>query len=108
MHTPVVVIALCTGMLALSACDKTPVSPPAPKVEAAQTGSAAAAGSVANTSVPTADSVFPAANAAKVDPNLGRSNSPLSAAQESAAMPMPGQNNDHSAPLGPAKRASAP
>jgi hypothetical protein len=28
--------------------------------------------------------------------------------QESSAMPMPGQNNDHSAPVGAAKRASSP
>jgi hypothetical protein len=39
---------------------------------------------------------------------LGRSNNTMSATQESTAMPMPGQNNDHSAPLGPARRASAP
>jgi hypothetical protein len=43
-----------------------------------------------------------------VDPKPGRSNDTISAAQESTAMPMPGQNNDHSAPLGPAKRATSP
>jgi hypothetical protein len=32
----------------------------------------------------------------------------MSRAQESAAMPLPGQNNDHSAPLIPAKPASQP
>jgi hypothetical protein len=32
----------------------------------------------------------------------------MTQSQESSAMPMPGQNNDHSAPVGPAKRASSP
>ena len=108
MRKPFTLIALCTGALALNACDKTPTSHPAPIVEPVQTESAAAAGPVATTSVPSADSVFSPASAAKADPTLGRSNSTMSAAQESTAMPIPGQNNDHSAPLGPAKRASAP
>lgn len=108
MRMPFAVIALCASALALNACDKTPTSPPAPVVKPVQTESAAAAGSVASTSVPSADSVLSPANATTADPTLGRSNSPMSAAQQSTAMPMPGQNNDHSAPLGSAKRASAP
>jgi hypothetical protein len=44
----------------------------------------------------------------KADSKAGRSNAGLSAAQESGAMPMPGQNNDHSAPLPAPKGASSP
>jgi len=101
-------IAICAGALALVACDKTPTQPPAPKVESAQIESGASTGPAGDTSVPSADSVLSPANATKADPTLGRSNKAMSAAQESTAMPMPGQNNDHSAPLGPAKGASTP
>jgi hypothetical protein len=38
----------------------------------------------------------------------GRSNAPMTRNQESNAMPMAGQNNDHSAPAAPDKTASAP
>jgi hypothetical protein len=109
MSKPWILIAVFTGVLVLGACDKTPRAPPSPVVSAAVPAeSAAAAGSVADPSVPPAGAVFAPANAAKIDPPQGRSNTAMSAAQESTAMPMPGQSNDHSAPLGPAKRASAP
>ncbi len=109
MHTPFALIALCTCVLFLGACEKTPTSPPAPMVsDPAPTESRATTGSVATPSVPSAESVFSTANATKVDPPPGRSNRTMSAAQESTAMPMPGQNNDHSAPLTPAKPASSP
>lgn len=108
MNTALALIVLSAGVLGLGACDKTPSSPPLPTVNqpvATQTGTRA--GSVAESSVPPAASVFPSANAPP-QATAGRSNSTMSAAQESTAMPMPGQNNDHSAPLGPARRASAP
>ncbi|MBT9596536.1 MAG: hypothetical protein IV094_11170 [Vitreoscilla sp.] len=109
MNTRFAGTALCACVLWLGACDKTPTSPPTPIVNATvPTESGATAGAVANPSVPSAESVLPPATATKADPTLGRSNSTMSAAQESTAMPMPGQNNDHSAPLGPAKPASAP
>jgi hypothetical protein len=109
MQTPFAVIALCASMLSLGACDKTPTTPPAPSVgQPSPTESPVTAGSAADPSVPSAESVFPRATATRADPTLGRSNSAMSAAQESTAMPMPGQNNDHSAPIGPARRASSP
>lgn len=109
MHTPWALIALCTCVLGLGACDKTPTTPPTPTVhQPVQSEAAATGGSAASASVPSAESVFPPTSAAKADATQGRSNSTMSAAQESTAMPMPGQNNDHSAPLGTAKRASAP
>ena len=109
MKTPSALIALCACVLGLAACDKTPTPPPTPMVDKqVPTGSGATAGSVADPSVPSADSVLSPANTTKADPTARRSNSTMSAGQESTAMPMPGQNNDHSAPLVPGKRASSP
>ena len=63
----------------------------------------------ADPSVPPADSVaLPAGATAGPDARAGRTNAAMTRGEESAAMPMPGQNNDHSAPLAPAKRASSP
>jgi hypothetical protein len=59
-------------------------------------------------SLPTTAEVLAPGVAGKADHAAGRSNSSLSATQEKSQMPMPGQNNDHSAPLTPAQRASSP
>ena len=108
MNTPFALIALCACVLGLSACDKTQPIPPTPTVNKPLVNeSVATAGSV-DPSLPPIQSVLSPAAATKADPTAGRSNTTMSAAQESTAMPMPGQNNDHSAPLGPAKRASSP
>lgn len=101
------------AVLALMACSKAgpevpaPVTmplPPAPVTAEVAVPSAAAA----STSVPAAASVFTPPAETKPDPAAGRSNKAMSRAEESTAMPLPGQNNDHSAPLPPAKRASGP
>lgn len=96
IHGPLCLITVCAGALWLGACDKPPPEPPV------------ANASVPDPSVPPAETVRAPAEAASADPTAARSNTPLSAAQESAAMPLPGQNNDHSAPAAPAERASAP
>lgn len=70
--------------------------------------SGAASADAPDTSVPAAASVFGATSAASASAAGARLNQSMSRAQESAAMPMPGQNNDHSAPLGPPKPASSP
>ncbi|WP_310383383.1 hypothetical protein [Roseateles sp.] len=90
--------------LALCACDKRPLDTPEPRLDTGATDAAAiannASASAPTPSVPPADEVFTAsATATKADPTAGRSNSAMSRAQESTAMPMPGQNNDHSAAL---------
>ena len=93
----------CAGLVAaaLCGCGKAPPEfPPALPVSSSA--------SAAETSVPAAASVFAPAPAGSADPAAGRSNKSMTQAQESTAMPMPGQNNDHSAPVGPAKPASAP
>jgi hypothetical protein len=98
--------ALVVTALALIACGKAPSEPPAAtaKPPTYETVPVPAGGS--GTSVPDAASVLTPAGAAKADPAAGRSNNAMSRSQESSAMPVPGQNNDHSAPLGPAKSAS--
>ncbi|MCV2356492.1 hypothetical protein LNV09_20315 [Paucibacter sp. B2R-40] len=106
---------LCLVALTLSACDKAPpnpIWPPEPKVRPVTGELAAQVASAPQTSVPSVPSAATVlatpATATKVDPTAGRSNSAMSRAQESSAMPMPGQNNDHSAPLTPTKPASGP
>jgi hypothetical protein len=102
------------GLLALSltACEKAPpnpIWPPEPQVKPVTSDSAPQPQTALLPSVPAADEVINTpATAAKPDPTAGRSNSAMSRAQESSAMPMPGQNNDHSAPVNPPKPSSAP
>jgi len=99
-------IAIAVLALALGACSKAPEEPSAPMATPAQAGSAPATAVGSNTSVPDAASVLKPGDATKSDPAAGRSTGEMTRAQESGAMPLPGQNNDHSAPLPPARRAS--
>ncbi|MDO9093319.1 MAG: hypothetical protein Q8R98_29090 [Rubrivivax sp.] len=98
--------AFCLAALALTACDKKPADPPLPQVTAAP-AQGATAGIASDPSVPDAAAVFPASAASQPAVTAGRENKSISASQESTAMPLPGQNNDHSAPLIPAKPASS-
>lgn len=98
------VAAFVVTALALAACGQGPTDPPKP----VQGETAPTTAGAADTSVPDAGSVLTPATAAKADPAAGRSNNSMSRTQESSAMPLPGQNNDHSAPLTPAQRASGP
>lgn len=98
--------------LLVSACSKrdpennTPATPTTP---AQFPATAPANARSTDASVPPADSVaMPAGNAPRADATAGRANTAMTRREESSAMPMPGQNNDHSAPLAPAKRASGP
>jgi hypothetical protein len=53
--------------------------------------------------VPAADTVFaPPSAVPNASAPAGRTNSSLTRADEANAMPLPGQNNDHSAPVMPA------
>jgi len=108
VHAPIRALAAGLVVLGLFGCSKTPAEFPVPPTGAAPVLPSATPAIEGDTSVPSASSVFAPAPAASVDPAAGRANKPMSQAQESTAMPMPGQNNDHSAPLTPAKPASAP
>ena len=102
-------VIVAAGLLA---CSEKPAELPAPRpaevVVTPVIPGTAPATPAASTSVPSAASVLGSTPATKPDPTAGRSNKTMSRAEESTAMPMPGQNNDHSAPLPPAKRASSP
>jgi hypothetical protein len=104
MNTPLALGALCACVLLLGACDKKQAPPPTPKVsELVSTPSAATTGPAFDPSMP---SMNPGTSAAKATP--GPKDGTRAPSQESKSTPMPGQNNDHSAPLSPAKGASAP
>ena len=103
----VLAAALVVTALLLSACTKVAPEGSVPVIRAEPLATAPVT-SVPDTSVPDAASVLTPGVAPKADAAAGRSNTAMSRTQESNQMPMPGQNNDHSAPLTPAKRASAP
>jgi hypothetical protein len=104
---PSILAALAAStILLLSACDKNAADPPMPRTEVFPVAPTIAG----DTSVPSASSVMAPAEAAppKDSPPATRSNEALTGAQESAAMPMGGQANDHSAPKPAEAAASAP
>ena len=102
------VAALAAVMVLLSACEKRAGDPPVPRAEAARPVVPSA---TPDPSVPAAAAVLtaPTTPTAK-DAASGRATGSLTAAQESSAMPMPGQVNNHSTTaLDAVKRgASAP
>jgi len=109
MRTPLTLSALCLFSLMLTACDKERSKPPAPQVEPVHVQTGTISSTATDTSVPAADSVLPPGNETpKPGAATGRSNKEMTRSQESSAMPMAGQNNDHSAPLATVKPASAP
>jgi hypothetical protein len=99
-------MALCLPLLALCGCDRAGKLPP---IQAVKPDMGMTRPAAADTSVPSADAVFaPADGASSADAAAGRSNKAMTRGEESAAMPMAGQNNDHSAPVAKAKPASGP
>ena len=106
---PTILAALAAStLLALSACDRNEADPPMPRAETFPV----APSKPGDTSVPSASSVMAPAEVAppKDAPPATRSDKPLTTAQESTAMPLGGQANDHSAPkaVEAASAASAP
>ena len=106
MRATIPLAALGLVALHLCGCSQAVPEPPAVPPMPAQTESGLTQRSGPDTSVPPAATVIAPPPATKTDPVAGRANSTMSQTQESTAMPMAGQNNDHSAPLTPAKRAS--
>lgn len=98
--------ALTVMALALCACSKAPTDPATATTRPDPAGSAPATAGGGDTSVPDASTVLTPADPARPASAAGRTNGAMTRAQESSAMPMPGQNNDHSAPLPPSRRAS--
>jgi hypothetical protein len=109
MRTPFAVIVLFASVLSLGACDKASTTPPTPQADRPlPAGSDARAGPVGDPSVPSAESALGPANTSKANPTVVAKDGERSPAQVSKGVPLPGQNNDHSAPLDTAKRASSP
>lgn len=106
-------LALGVGVLALAGCDKNVLPTGEPTVAPSavptvigpvMTEPMARGASADDPSVPDAAAVFP--NPGASQPALAQQppNSPLTDAQESKSMPLPGQNNDHSLPVKPQKQ----
>jgi hypothetical protein len=108
MRTLFTVACFSLAAVVLGACDESPPVASMPHAMPVQAASSSATGDARDPSVPPVDSVITPPSQTQTDPQAGRTNRSMSRAQESTAMPMPGQNNDHSAPLTPAKRASGP
>ena len=106
MYRHLSVVALAAAATFLAGCDGTPAKPAPAMQEAAQPVSPQAPSTDA--SVPPAASVITPGAVPKPEAPGARTNRSMTRAEESSAMPMPGQNNDHSAPLAPAKGASTP
>ena len=104
-----ILLTVALAALCLSACDKKRADAPTPQVLSDAALPAKAPGLPGDTSVPAAAAVLtPAEGRANTVPDTMRTNKTMTRAEESAAMPMAGQANDHSAPLAADKRASAP
>ena len=115
MQTPIKLSALAlSGLLLLAACEQKQPSPL--NTRAGANGNVVTQGAAGDTSVPPAQSVFPTVQGGfqaapgptpAPAPAPTRSNNKMSRAEESAAMPMAGQNNDHSAPTAASAPASS-
>lgn len=109
MNTSFALIALCAGVLSLGACDKTQTTASAPMVDQPMpSASGVMAGPLTDPSLPSAESAISQSNVSKTDPTPVRTDGTRQPAQDGRTTPMPGQNNDHSAPLGAGRPASAP
>jgi hypothetical protein len=111
MSKSMICSVLVLGLLGMVGCDKSRSGPPAPRVDAGKAAVAMMPSSaVPNPSVPSAESVLtPSAAATAKDERGTGQNAALTRAQESSAMPMSGQVNNHSSTaLDSAKHASAP
>lgn len=95
MKTSLGWIALFACGSLLMGCDRTP---PTPAMSNAPPPATAPA--TTDPSLPPAESVIPPGSAAKEDPAQGQTDGTRKPAQESDTKLLPGQNNDHSAPLG--------
>lgn len=107
-------LLLILPCLALLACKPSPsgpsnpLAPPKPQVEAGRPDLTRPMSPSTDVSVPSAAAVLaaPSATTTPATPPQARSNSSLSRADESRAMPLPGQANDHSVPQVPASAAA--
>jgi hypothetical protein len=107
LQQAITIVTLSIAALLPAACSREAPVTPVPPIVQVPAEPASAPASAPDTSVPAADSVIRPASEARPDSPAGRPNTSMTRAQESSQMPIPGQNNDHSAPVVPAKPASS-
>jgi hypothetical protein len=104
MQTSFIAMVFCLCAVGLGGCDKgAPVAPMPTANQSAPADSVSSAQSEFTPSVPPAELVFPPGSATQEDAKAQKSDATRRPAQESTGGLMPGQNNDHSAPLPAAK-----
>lgn len=96
---PTFVAALLTATFVIAGCDRRPTDPPQPKAltTAGQSNAPVPPAPVTDPSLPPASAALTAPTTVASAPAT-RQDVTLSRPMESAAMPVGGQNNDHSAP----------
>lgn len=108
MRTPMIVAVCGLSALLLGACERDRLNPPVPRVEPSQAGNPMQNAGT-NTTVPSAETVLsPAAETPKPAATGVTENKSMTRAEDATGMPLAGQANDHSAPVGAARRASGP
>jgi hypothetical protein len=105
-HLPLLALAVTAFMT--SACDKVSERP-TPLISTAEQQRASSIITIgSSTGVPSAASVFSGTTSTLLVAPTGRPSGVMTPAQEMSGMPIPGQNNDHSAPLATTNPASNP
>lgn len=109
MRSPFTATLLILVALFLAGCGQRGDGATAPPSAAATRSPAAALSIPSDPSMPSAASAASSASTGAPAParEAGRTNATLTRSQEAGAMPVAGQNNDHSAPLASAAPASA-
>lgn len=109
MRTPVTATLLSLVALFLAGCGKSGDGATAPPSEVATKAPTSALSIPTDPSMPSPASAASSASTGVPAPirEAGRTNATLTRSQEAGAMPVAGQNNDHSAPLASAAPASA-
>ncbi len=97
---PVLVTTLLAAAFATAGCDRKPTDPMQPKALSSQTTVDAPVPPppVADPSLPSASAALNAPATVASAPSASFNTEPMSRPAESAAMPLGGQNNDHSTP----------
>ena len=107
MYKHLSMYAITAAATFLAGCDGNPSKPATAMRDEVRPVYTLAPSAPPDASVPAAASVLTPAAAPKPEAPGERTNRTMTRAEESSTMPMAGQANDHSAPLAPARGASA-
>lgn len=98
MYSRLLLGAVIFCIALISACDMPSESKVPSATQSEQMNQITSTVMGSTTGVPSAESVFPNPTTALPAPPAGRPSGRMTTDQESRGMPIPGQNNDHSAP----------